>query len=171
MRTLPIPKNAVTVGEIIEEEYRKPLGLTQQQFADALKISRGRYVEIAAGKRGVTLDTALRLARVLGTSPQYWINLQTMYDLSEAAKTPMAAEIAKLAVIVMETVPSELIVNAGERKRKSATATKEIAPSIGKVAAMPDRYAAPGKKQALLRRSTKKAAEAKGRTISSGKRK
>ena len=88
MLTLPIPKNAVSVGDIIEEEYRKPLCLTQQQFADALKISRGRYVEIAAGMRGVTFDTALRLARVLGTSPQIWINLQTMHELSDAAKAP-----------------------------------------------------------------------------------
>ena len=132
MLTLPIPKNAITIGEIIEEEYRKPLGLTQQQFADALNISRGRYVEIAAGKRGVTIDTALRLARVLGTSPQIWINLQTIYDLSEAAKTPASAEIAKLKPIITAPVLSK-------------TATKEIGrPSIGKAATMPRRHASTG---------------------------
>lgn len=159
MLNLPVPKNAVTVGEIIGEEYRKPLGLTQQQFADALNISRGRYVEIAAGKRGVTLDTALRLARVLGTSPQIWINLQTMYDLSEAAMTPAAAEIAKLKTLIMDPV-------------WSATASQEIAvPSIGKASAMPGRYSASGKKQSVTLRSTKKASESKSRTIPSGNRK
>jgi addiction module HigA family antidote len=119
MRNFPIPKNATPVGEILEEEYRKPLGLTQQQFADALKISRCRYVELAAGKRGVTLDTALRLVRVLGTSPQFWINLQTMHDLSEIAKTAAAAEIAKLKVIVEKT-PTATAGREGAREQKQS---------------------------------------------------
>ena len=159
MLSLPIPKNAVTVGEIIEEEYRKPLGLTQQQFADALNISRGRYAELVAGKRGVTLDTALRLARVLGTSPQFWINLQTLRDLSEAAKTPASAEIAKLKPIIMASMSSK-------------PDTNDIGlPGARRVASMPHRHASTSIDQATMRRPTKKVAKTATRTLSSGKRK
>jgi len=96
MFDLPIPKNAIAVGEIIEEEYRKPLGLTQQKLADALGISRVRYAEIARGKRGITVDTAMRLARVFSTSTQFWLNMQLMYDVSKAQSSPIAREIKKL---------------------------------------------------------------------------
>jgi addiction module HigA family antidote len=96
MLELEIPKHPIPAGEIIEEEYRKPLGLTQQQLADALGISRGRYAEIANGKRGLSIDTAMRLARVFSTSTQFWLNIQMMYDVSKAQNSPVAAKIKKL---------------------------------------------------------------------------
>jgi addiction module HigA family antidote len=77
MFDLSTPKNdPIAAGKIIEEEYRRPLGFTQLEFAKALRISRVRYAEIASGKRGITIDTAFRLGGVLGTSPRLWLNIQ-----------------------------------------------------------------------------------------------
>ena len=85
-RTFTMPKNRAPIrpGEILEEEYRIPLGLTQQQFADALGIDRERYSAVATGRRRVTPGTAIRLAKVLGTSVELWLNMQMMCDLYEA---------------------------------------------------------------------------------------
>ncbi len=85
-RTFTIPKNRAPIhpGEILEEEYRIPLGLTQQQFAGALGIDRERYNAVATGRRRVTPGTAIRLAKVLGTSVEMWLNMQMMCDLYEA---------------------------------------------------------------------------------------
>lgn len=71
-------------------------GLTQQQFADQLGIERHRLNEILNGKRSVTPDTALRLARVLGTSPELWLNLQRQIDLYDAMQGPTGKALAKL---------------------------------------------------------------------------
>ena len=71
-------------------------GLTQQQFADALGIQRHRLNEILNGHRSVTTDTALRLARVLGTSAELWLNLQRQVDLYDALHGPGAKAISKL---------------------------------------------------------------------------
>jgi addiction module HigA family antidote len=103
MLELPIPKNdPITAGEIIEEEFRKPLGLTQVELAKALGISRVRYTEIANGKRGVTIDTAFRLARVFDTSPQLWLNIQLVYDIWHMEHSAHAAEIRKLRRLKMK---------------------------------------------------------------------
>ena len=72
---------AIPPGEILLEEYLKPLGLGQVQAAERLGISLNRLNEIVLGKRGITADTALRLARYFGTSEQFWLNLQSRYDL------------------------------------------------------------------------------------------
>jgi addiction module HigA family antidote len=102
MFNLPIPKNdPITAGEIIEEDFRKPLGLTQAQLAAALGISRVRYSEIASGKRGVTIDTAFRLGRVFGTSPQLWLNIQLMYDIWQMQHSAAAKDIKKLKPLKM----------------------------------------------------------------------
>jgi addiction module HigA family antidote len=75
---------AIPPGEILLEEYLKPLGLGQLEAAKRLGISLNRLNEIVLGKRGITADTALRLARLLKTSPQLWMRLQADWDLHEA---------------------------------------------------------------------------------------
>jgi addiction module HigA family antidote len=75
---------AIAPGEILLEEYLKPLGITQIEAARRLEISLNRLNEIVLGKRGITADTALRLARLLKTSPQLWMRLQADWDLHQA---------------------------------------------------------------------------------------
>jgi addiction module HigA family antidote len=77
---------AIRPGEILLEEYFKPLGLGQVQAAEQLGISLNRLNEIVLGKRGITADTALRLARLLKTSPQLWMRLQADWDLHQALR-------------------------------------------------------------------------------------
>jgi addiction module HigA family antidote len=71
-------------GEILLEEFLKPLGMSANRFAAALRIPTNRITEILAERRGLTADTALRLARALGTSPEFWLNLQKTYELRTA---------------------------------------------------------------------------------------
>src|SRR4029077_14823344 len=75
---------AIPPGEILLEEYLKPLGLGQLEAGRRLGISLNRLNEIVLGKRGITADTALRLARFLKTSPQLWMRLQADWDLHQA---------------------------------------------------------------------------------------
>lgn len=73
-------------GEVLREEYMKPLGLSANALARALQVPPNRITGIIAGQkpRSVTSDTALRLARFFRTTPRFWLNLQTAYDLSVA---------------------------------------------------------------------------------------
>jgi antitoxin HigA-1 len=73
-------------GEILAEDFMKPLGLSQCALGRALGVPPRRINEIVHGKRGVTADTALRLARFLGTSPELWMGLQTGYELDLAQR-------------------------------------------------------------------------------------
>ncbi|MBY0495926.1 MAG: HigA family addiction module antidote protein [Cyanobacteria bacterium] len=75
---------AIPPGEILLEEYLKPLGLGQVKTAARLGISLNRLNEIILGKRGITADTALRLSRLLKTSPQLWMRLQADWDVHQA---------------------------------------------------------------------------------------
>ena len=75
---------AIPPGELLLEEYLKPLGVGQVDAARRLGISLNRLNEIVLGKRSVTADTALRLARLLKTSPQLWMRLQADWDLHQA---------------------------------------------------------------------------------------
>lgn len=68
-------------GEVLAEEFLAPLGLSQNKAARAMHVPPRRINEIVLGKRAVTADTALRLARFLGTTPDFWMNLQAHYDL------------------------------------------------------------------------------------------
>lgn len=68
-------------GEILHEEFLKPLGMTQTALSAKMGIPIQRVNTLIAGKRSVTAETALLLARALGTSPQFWMNLQTSFDL------------------------------------------------------------------------------------------
>ena len=71
-------------GEILFEDFMKPLNISQYALAKALGISPRRINEIVHGKRAITADTALRLGRYFGTNAQSWMNLQTHYDLEKA---------------------------------------------------------------------------------------
>jgi addiction module HigA family antidote len=75
---------AIHPGEMLLEEYLKPLGVGQVEAARQLGVSLNRLNEIVLGKRGVTADTALRLGRFLKTSPQLWMRLQADWDLHQA---------------------------------------------------------------------------------------
>src|SRR6476660_6524447 len=75
---------AIQPGEILLEEYLKPIGVGQIEAARKLGISLNRLNEIVLGKRGITADTALRLGRFLKTSPQLWMRLQADWDLQQA---------------------------------------------------------------------------------------
>lgn len=75
---------AIHPGEMLLEEYLKPLGVGQVEAARKLGVSLNRLNEIVLGKRGITADTALRLAKFLKTSPQLWMRLQADWDLHQA---------------------------------------------------------------------------------------
>ncbi|MEX1176869.1 MAG: HigA family addiction module antitoxin [Nitriliruptor sp.] len=72
-------------GEVLLEEFLEPVGLSQYRLAKDVSVPPRRINEIVHGKRGVTADTALRLARYFGTSPRFWLNLQAQYDLDVEA--------------------------------------------------------------------------------------
>ena len=78
-----LPKNRQPThpGEIIRYEYLDELNMTQQQLADSLGITRVRINEIILGKRSITPDTAFRLAKFFNTTPEFWIGLQTNFDM------------------------------------------------------------------------------------------
>lgn len=71
-------------GEVLLEEFLKPLGISRNALARAADVPPRRINEIVLGKRGVTADTAIRLAAALGTSERFWLGLQADYDLEEA---------------------------------------------------------------------------------------
>jgi addiction module HigA family antidote len=68
-------------GEILREEFLKPMDISQHKIAKDINVSVQRINEIVQGKRAITANTALRLGRYFGMSPQFWINLQAHYDL------------------------------------------------------------------------------------------
>ena len=74
-------------GEILMEEFLDPMDISQNRLARAMGVPPRRINEIVHGKRAVTADTALRLARALGTTEQFWMGLQADYDLEEARKS------------------------------------------------------------------------------------
>jgi len=73
-------------GETIKEDYLVPLNMSVSGLAKGLRITPARLNEIVRGERSVTADTALRLARYFGTSAQFWMNLQSLYDLRMAER-------------------------------------------------------------------------------------
>ena len=82
-----MPKNGmrpVHPGEVLREEYLGPLGMSANALATALSVTAARINDIVRERRGVTADTALRLARYFGGDAQSWLNLQTAYDLRVA---------------------------------------------------------------------------------------
>ena len=95
-RRLPKHRPPTHPGEMLLEEFLKPLGISQSAFAIRLGVSFPRLNEIIRGKRAVTPDTALRLARVLGMSADFWLGLQQDWDLWHAMRSEEAAAIEKL---------------------------------------------------------------------------
>lgn len=90
---------AVHPGEILLEEFLKPLGISPTRLAMELRVPPNRILAIVHGERSITADTALRLARAFNTSAQFWLDLQTRYDLDmvdEAASGRIEAEVRPL---------------------------------------------------------------------------
>lgn len=81
-------------GEILQEEFLRPLGLSQNRLGIDLGVPPQRVGDIVRGRRGVTADTALRLARYFGTTPQFWLNLQSRYELDVARSQHLPERIA-----------------------------------------------------------------------------
>lgn len=102
-RRLPQYRPPTHPGEMLLEEFLKPMGLSQSQFAAHLGVSFPRLNELIRGKRGVTPDTALRLARVLGMSADFWLGLQLDWDLWHALRGEQAAEIARLTPLTQRS--------------------------------------------------------------------
>jgi antitoxin HigA-1 len=86
-------------GEILMEEYLKPLGVTQHKLAVSVGVPPRRINEIVHGKRRITPDTALRLARYLGTSERFWLNLQDRYDI-ETERDRLADELDAIQPLI-----------------------------------------------------------------------
>jgi len=80
MRSIPYPHP----GEILQEEFLTPFGMTQYRLAKSIGVRQTRISEIIAGRRAITADTALRLAKFFGTSDGLWMNLQMAYDVAQA---------------------------------------------------------------------------------------
>ncbi len=92
-----VPKNrmrAIHPGEVLREDYLKPLGLSANALAKALHVPASRINDIALERRGITVDTAMRLVRYFGGDVQSWLNLQTAYDFKVAERT-IASRIAR----------------------------------------------------------------------------
>jgi len=84
-----------TPGDLLRIEWLEPLGLSQYRLAQELGIPQQRVSSIINGRRAITLDTALRLARFFKTTPQFWLNLQADYDLRSAARSGLKRSIEK----------------------------------------------------------------------------
>lgn len=100
MTKLPRGRPPTHPGEMLREEFLVPLGLTQKELARRLGVSYPRVNELVHGKRGVTPNTALRLARLFRTTPELWLNLQRAWDLYHALHAPDAAEIEAIEPVV-----------------------------------------------------------------------
>lgn len=86
MMRIPTHRAPTHPGEMLLEEFLKPLGMTQRELADSLHVPYQRINELCNGRRGVTPSTALRLAKYLGTSADFWMNLQLRCDLYRAQR-------------------------------------------------------------------------------------
>ncbi len=74
-------------GEILREDFLEPMGVSVYALAKAIKVPRSRINDVVLGRRAISADTALRLARYFGTTPEFWISLQARYDLEVAKET------------------------------------------------------------------------------------
>ncbi|MFZ3265088.1 MAG: HigA family addiction module antitoxin [Terriglobales bacterium] len=90
-----IPNWRVHPGEILREEFLKPIGMSVYELAKQLHVPAPRVNDIALERRGISADTALRLSRFFGTSEHFWLNLQSAYELSRV-KSEHAAEIERI---------------------------------------------------------------------------
>ncbi len=95
-RRLPTDRPPTHPGEMLVEEFLRPLGITQSAFAIRLGVSFPRLNEVINARRGVTADTALRLARVTGMGADFWLGLQQDWDLWHALRSETVQEILEL---------------------------------------------------------------------------
>src|SRR4051812_12356890 len=93
-----LPKSRVPThpGEVLLEEFVRPLEISQTELAEWIGVSYPRLNEIINGKRGITPDTALRLQQVFGADAQFWLNLQLVWDLFHAKHSENAREIGRI---------------------------------------------------------------------------
>ncbi|MDD5093069.1 MAG: HigA family addiction module antitoxin [Dehalococcoidia bacterium] len=94
-----LPENRVTThpGEILKAEFLDPMGITQMAFAQHIGVPLQRVNEVIRGKRGVTPETAWLFSQALGTTPQFWMNLQNAYDLTSKRPQRSVERLAKAA--------------------------------------------------------------------------
>lgn len=95
MVRIPTHREPTHPGEMLVEEFLRPMGLTQRDLADGIRVSYQRVNELVKGRRGVTPSTALRLAKFFGISPDFWLNLQLRWDLYHA-HAEEASELRKI---------------------------------------------------------------------------
>ena len=98
MIRVPTHKPPTHPGEMLLEEFLRPMSMSQQELADAIRVPYQRVNEVINGKRGITPATALRLAKVFGMSAEFWMNLQLRWDLYHAHRAE-AAELRKIRQI------------------------------------------------------------------------
>ena len=89
MIRIPTHRAPTHPGEMLLEEFLKPMGLTQKDIANAINVPYQRINEIINGRRGITPSTALRLAKAFGVSPDFWMNIQLRWDLYFAKKSEL----------------------------------------------------------------------------------
>ncbi len=105
MIRIPTHRAPTHPGEMLYEEFLKPMGITQRELADSIHVPYQRINEIINGRRGITPSTALRLAKYFGVSPDFWLNLQLRWDLYFAQK----AEADELNSITPATIQGESV--------------------------------------------------------------
>ena len=100
MVRIPTHREPTHPGEMLLEEFLTPMGLTQRELADGIRVPYQRVNELVNGRRGVTPQTALRLAKFFGTSPDLWMNFQLRWDLYHAmeAEAPELGRIKRVRV-------------------------------------------------------------------------
>ena len=108
MSRIPTHRNPTHPGEMLREEFLTPLGVTQRELADAIRVPFQRVNEIVNGRRGITPATALRIAKFFGTTPDFWMNLQQSWDLKQAltAETRELKAVRTYEMLVAERTPA-----------------------------------------------------------------
>ena len=106
-RRLPSNRPPTHPGRILLEDFLKPHGLTQTRLAELIGVHYPRVNEIVNGKRGITPDTALRLSKLFGTTPEFWLNGQLDCDLYAAIHSGQAKEIRKIKPLKGAATSSE----------------------------------------------------------------
>ena len=96
-----LPKNGPPThpGEMLLEEFLKPLDMSQTELAARIRVSYPRVNEIINGKRGITPDTALRLCKLFGTTPEFWLNGQRNWDLWHALRSETAGDLKRIVAL------------------------------------------------------------------------
>lgn len=100
-RRLPTNRPPTHPGEMLAEEFLTPAGESQSAFARRIGVSFPRLHEILHAKRGVTIDTALRIAQATGTAPQFWLNMQQDWDLWHALRAESAKAVKKIVPLAV----------------------------------------------------------------------